>query len=106
MTYEKLLSIIEKYNLSIRRIPLTVTLRWLLSRVPKPNEKVVLVNDRHFIKEVKIPINPGCYMVQSVNNTLSQVHWQWNSTSDTFGKGATLEEAIENFLSKQEKEST
>lgn len=88
-------ALIEKHNLSIRRIPMEVQSLWSAHNV-KEGDEIVEVNGRQFVRTVKIPDHAGWYMVKQVNNTDSMVRWSYK----TDNLAPTLQESIELFLSK------
>lgn len=86
---------IEKYNLSVRRIPNIVSETLDIRHFKDGDEILVSPNGRKFCRRYRVPENAGMYMVQSVNNTSSGVIW---SKDDNLAD--TLEKSIELFLSK------
>lgn len=84
---------IEKYNLSIRRIPDKVVSVYEISHI-LPGDEIIGHNGRQFARRTKIPKNAGKYMCQSVKNTSSMV--QWNTKTDNLAP--SLEESIALFL--------
>ena len=110
-----IITIIEKYNLSTRRIPNILTETYEIRHYKEGDEIVTLTVDkvapelkasfaknfpegRKFCRRYKVPKNAGKYMVKPVDNNMSTV--QWNVKTDNLAD--TLEESILLFLSKIE----
>jgi hypothetical protein len=89
-------AMIEKYNLSVRRIPNIVSEICDIQHYRDGDEILISPKGRRFCRRYRVPENAGKYMVQVVNNAFSQV--QWNSKIDNLAD--TLEKSIELFLSK------
>lgn len=112
-----ILAIIDKYNLSIRKIPETVTELWTYYEGTPLKEGAEIItmtaedmgsstpkifnknfpNGRKFQKITKIPEHAGWYMCKTVNNTNSQVRW----FIDKDNLAPSLEESIKKFLNSQ-----
>jgi hypothetical protein len=90
-----LIKLIDKYDLSIRRIPDEIVSLYD-TRHATDDDEIVEHNGRKFVKKVRIPEHPGWYMVKSVSNTDSLV--RWNMKTDNLSD--SLEGSINLFLSK------
>ncbi|CAH7384613.1 hypothetical protein VCHA53O466_40462 [Vibrio chagasii] len=85
------LTLIVKYGIMVRQIPVETTSLWGYnekvhgSRPLKENESLVEENGRKLIKEVKRPVNGGKWMAKQATNTSSKVHWsiREDNLSDT-----------------------
>lgn len=93
-----IVAMIEKYNLSVRRIPNIVSETLDIRHFKDGDEILVSPNGRKFCRRYKVPANAGKYMVKPVDNNMSTV--QWNVKTDNLAN--TLEESILLFLSKIE----
>ena len=92
MTINELDKIIEKYNLSIRRIPDKIISRYEMRHHKKGNE-IVTIKKIKFTISTTIPKNAGMYMIKEVNHNNTIVKW-----SQGIFTGNTIQEAIQNFL--------
>ena len=88
-----IIKMIEKYNLSIRRIPDEIV-EVNEFRHYKPGDEVFEQYGRKFVRRSYKPKNAGYYMCKSVNNNMSTI--QWNSNKDNLSD--TLEGSIQKFL--------
>jgi hypothetical protein len=93
-----ILEIIEKYNLSIRKIPNVVCEINDIRHLRPGDEIIETARGIKRCKRYKVPKNSGKYMVKEVNNNDSTV--MWNSNIDNLAD--TLEESIKLFLAKKE----
>ena len=113
MSNINILEIIEKYNLSILRVPDKVTETYDIRHYKDGDEIITMTIDkvapefknsfvknfpdgRQFCRRYSVPKNAGKYMVKSVNDTGSIV--KWNANTDNLAD--TLENSIKLFLSK------
>ena len=92
-----IVAMIEKYNLSVRRIPNKVSEVLDIRHFKAGDDLLVSLNGRKFCRRYRVPENAGKYMVKSVSNTFSSVDWN-NDDKKTLAD--TLEKSIELFLSK------
>lgn len=112
-----IVEIIEKYNLSIRRIPDILTETNDIRHYREGDEIVILTVDkvapkfkksfaerfpegRKFCRRYKVPENAGKYMVKRVDNNFSAV--SWDARKDNLAD--TLEGSIELFLAKEKED--
>lgn len=88
-----IIQVIEKYNLSVRRIPDSVT-EVNEIRHRKEGDEVITQYGRQFCRRTRIPEHAGWYMVKPINDTGSMV--RWDAKKDNLAE--TLEGSIELFL--------
>lgn len=69
-----ILRIIEKYNLSVRKIPMIIVSIYEPRHYIEGDE-FFEHNGKTFIRRITVPENAGMYMVQQVNSTFSTIRW-------------------------------
>ena len=101
MNLQDLVALIEKHNLSIRRIPMAVHSLYE-ARHFKPGDEIIFMEKygRDMCRHTTVPVHAGKWMCRSVSNTSSSV--VWNIKTDNLAD--TLEQSIEMFLVKLSKE--
>jgi hypothetical protein len=92
-----IVAMIEKHNLSVRRIPNKVSEVLDIRHFKEGDDLLVSSNGRKFCRRYRVPENAGKYMVKSVGNTFLSFDWN-NDDKKTLAD--TLEKSIELFLSK------
>jgi 23S rRNA maturation mini-RNase III len=88
----------NKYNLSFRRIPDRITNTYEL-RHHKPGNKVIYRHGIAFTQETVIPKNAGMYMTKQVDHNMSTL--EWNIKKDFLA--SSLEKSIGLFLKERSK---
>jgi hypothetical protein len=102
-----ILSIIEEYGLSIRKIPDVVTSLYTLSALQRSNslreDDVVFAgpSGREMVKRYRVPKYAGYWMCQQVFDTDSTVVWSYARHH----LKPTLEESVLDFLDYMESEA-
>jgi len=93
------LDIIDKYNLSIRKIPNEIVSILEYQHYKKGDEIVTPEGyNREMVKRTIVPPNAGWYMVKQVNNAMSTVKWNKESCY----LAPTLGESIALFMTSME----
>lgn len=109
------IDIIEKYGLSVRRIPLTVTSCFDVRHYEQhkkafAKDASVIISEpfthtynsgvnRQFFREQRTPENAGYWMCKQVENTCSMVRWD----KKTDNLAPTLEESVQKWHNQHTK---
>jgi hypothetical protein len=90
------IEIIDKFNLSIRRLPDKVINCYDMRHHKEGNKIITANNGRQFSQKTTIPEHHGWYMCKQINNTMSMVRWSYKEDN----LSPTLEGSVEMFLTK------
>lgn len=92
-----ILEIIDKYNLSIRKFPSSVTEVNEIQHKKEGDEEFTITKEgaeKRYCRREKIPTHAGWYMCKQLNDTYSMVRWDIKKDH----LAPTLEESINLFL--------